>query len=95
MAIINNTRKGWLTVALASALILGACADKEPVTTADETAMDAQVAVEQGENRVGSADPLSSDGVAVAGADDDVAVATADDADILDGSESEEHISTY
>ena len=38
---------------------------------------------------------MVGDDVAVASADDDVAVATVDDADVLDGSESEEHISTY
>ena len=42
-----------------------------------------------------SDDPLVNDDVAVATADDDVAIATADDSEILDGSESEEHVSTY
>lgn len=36
----------------------------------------------------------ANDGMAV-GENDDVAVATADDAEVLDGTESEEHISTY
>jgi len=40
-------------------------------------------------------DDVVGDDVAVASADNDVAVATVDDADVLDGSESEEHVSTY
>ncbi len=36
----------------------------------------------------------TNDGMAV-GENDDVGVATADDAEVLDGTESEEHISTY
>ena len=93
-----STRKTWLFASLAAAaLTLGACADKEPVTTEDETTIDAQTTVEQ------EAIAENMDDVAVASADesmvvgdnDDVAVATADDSEILDGSESEEHVSTY
>ncbi len=105
------TYKNWLYVSLAAAaLTLGACADKKPVATEDEVNVDAQTSVEQEATGVSNADtindPMASDGVAVASGDmtnDDVAVATAeddsaagiDDSDILDGSESEEHISTY
>lgn len=47
-----------------------------------------------------SNDPLVNDDVAIAGANDDVGIATADDYDvdeseILDGTETEEHVSTY
>jgi hypothetical protein len=52
-----------------------------------QTVDDAQTQVEQ--------EATGVDDVAVASADDDVAVATVDDADVLDGSESEEHVSTY
>lgn len=104
------TYKHWLYVSLAAvALTLGACADKEPVATEDEVNIDAQTSVEQEAIGVTDADtvndPMDSDGVAVASEDtmnDDVAVASAedgiadvDDSEILDGSESEEHVSTY
>ena len=68
-----------------------------------EPAADAQTPVEN--NATGVATANSTDDVAVASADandgmavsenDDVAVATADDVEVLDGTESEEHISTY
>lgn len=100
----NDTRKKWLYATLAAAtLTLGACADKEATTAEDSTATDAQAEVEQGATDVSTADKATEDDVAVASADDnamvvgnndDVAVATADD-DVLDGSEEEEHVSTY
>ena len=104
------THKNWLYMSLAAAaLTLGACADKEAPINDDKTAMDAQVEVEQGGAGVTNADttkhPMESDDVAVASEDmtnDDVAVASAedgvavgvDDSEMLDGSESEEHVST-
>ncbi|MBO1530359.1 hypothetical protein J3492_03920 [Psychrobacter sp. F1192] len=99
MTIIKKpTQKNWLYVSVAAAaLMLGACADKEPVATEEETTIDAQTTVEQ------EAIAEDTDDVAVASADesmvvgdnDEVAVATADDSEVLDGSESEEHVSTY
>lgn len=110
MVIKNNASKNWLTVGLiAAALSVSACGKKDepPVETAP--AVDAQTPVE--ENATGVATAGSSDDIAVASADgsvdansseamvvgenDDVAVATAEDAEMLDGTESEEHISTY
>lgn len=98
----NDTRKKWLYATLAAAtLMLGACADKEATTAEADTATDAQVEVEQDATGVSTADKTNE--VAVASADDeamavgnndDVAVATADD-DVLDGSEEQEHVSTY
>ncbi len=111
--------KKWLYASLvAAALTLGACADKEAPMSEDETAMDAQVEVEQGATSVANDDTMVNDDVAVASDDmdmdmasdantdmmnDDVAVAEADDgvavgvddSEMLDGSESEEHVSTY
>lgn len=111
--------KKWLYASLAAAaLTLGACADNEAPMSEDETAMDAQVEVEQGATNVASDDTMVNDDVAVASEDmdmdmasdantdmmnDDVAVAEADDgvavgaddSEMLDGSESEEHVSTY
>jgi len=92
----------------AAALTLSACADKEAPMSEDETAMDAQVEVEQGvtgvdDVAVASEDmdmasdantDMMNDDVAVAEADDGVAVGV-DDSEMLDGSESEEHVSTY
>lgn len=98
----KSVHKKWLLGAIAAAaLTLGACADKNetPMTDAEPTA-DAQTPVEQAETGVATADMPSND-VAVATADpmdpanDDVAVATADDTEVLDGTESEEHVSTY
>lgn len=107
MAIFNDktdTRKKWLYATLAAAtLTLGACADKEAATVEDGTASDAQSEVEQGAIDVSTAEGATENDVAVASADDeamavgnndDVAVATADD-EMLDGSEQEEHVSTY
>ncbi|OXL24092.1 hypothetical protein [Psychrobacter sp. DAB_AL32B] len=98
--------KSWLTVGLvAVALTVSACGKKEEAPIEAAPAVDAQTAVE--EEATGVATAGSSDDIAVASADanandgmvvgsnDDVAVATADDAEIMDGSESEEHISTY
>jgi len=109
--------KKWLYASLAAAaLTLSACADKEAPMSEGETAMDAQVEVEQGVTGVASNDTMANDDVAVASEDmdmasdantdmmnDDVAVAEADDgvavsvddSEMLDGSESEEHVSTY
>ena len=73
-----------------------------------EPTADAQTAVE--DEATGVATAGSNDDVAVAsandsaantnesmvvGENDDVAVATADEAEVLDGTESEEHVSTY
>ena len=107
----KSTYKKWLCVSLAAAtLSLGACADKGAATTEDDPKADAQTSVEQEASGIASAnDPSMKDDVAIASdantamAGDDVAVASADDAvaegiddsDILDGSETEEHVSTY
>lgn len=104
MAIKNKTYKNWLTVGLvAAALSVSACGKKDEAPMDVEPAADAQMPVEN--NATGVATANSTDDVAVASADandgmavsenDDVAVATADDAEVLDGTESEEHISTY
>lgn len=100
----NDTRKKWLYATLAAAaLTLSACADKEAATVEDGTASDAQSEVEQSATGVSTADKSIENDVAIAtadndamavGSDDDVAVATADD-EVLDGSEQEEHVSTY
>lgn len=105
--------KKWLYASVAaSALALSACADNETPAIEDETAMDAQVEVEQGATNVDDDTAMAaSEDTAYASDDmpsedsdmmnDDVAVATAgesevaDDSEILDGSESEEHVSTY
>lgn len=104
MAIKNKAYKNWLTVGLvAAALSVSACGKKEEAPMDVEATADAQTPVEN--NATGVATANSTDDVAVASADandgmavsenDDVAVATADDAEVLDGTESEEHISTY
>ena len=98
----NTTRKSLLTVGLvAAALTLGACGKKEEAPMETDPAVDAQTAVEDeatGVATVGEDDDIAvasaDDGMAV-GSNDDVAVATADDAEVLDGTESEEHVSTY
>ncbi len=102
-----TTPKLWLFAALAvSALTLGACEDKGSKTSEDDPNYDVQTEIEQeatgvdeveqvteGVNSTGiSDDPLVNDDVAT---DDDVATATVDDSEVLDGSESEEHVSTY
>ena len=107
----KSTYKKWLCLSVvAAALSLGACADKGAATTEDDPTEDAQTSVEQEASGVASAnDPSMNDDVAVASdtdsamAGDDVAVASADgtvvegvdDAEMLDGSETEEHVSTY
>ena len=107
MAIRNDTidntmRKSLLAVGLvAAALTLGACGKKEEAPMETAPAVDAQTAVE--DEATGVATAGEDDDIAVASADDgmavgsndDVAVATADDAEVLDGTESEEHVSTY
>ena len=109
MAIENKTYKNWLTVGLvAAALSVSACGKKDEAPMDVEPTADAQTAVE--DEATGVATAGSNDDVAVAsandsaantnesmvvGENDDVAVATADDAEILDGTESEEHVSTY
>ncbi len=99
----SGAYKNWLGVGLvAAALTLSACGKKDepPVETAP--AVDAQTSVE--DEATGVATAGSADDVAVATADndmavssteDDVAVATADDAEMMDGTESEEHVSSY
>lgn len=100
MVTTNKTIKSWMTVGLvASALALSACGkqDETPMETEAETTVDAQTPVED------NATASDSDDIAVASADegmdvtnnDDVAVATAEDADMLDGTEDSEHVSTY
>lgn len=86
----NTTYKLGLAAVAALAVTLSACAEQEKSLEepdAMQTVDDAQTQVEQ--------EATGVDDVAVASADDDVAVATVDDADVLDGSESEEHVSTY
>ncbi len=98
----NTMRKNWLTVGLvAAALTLGACGKKDEAPMETASAVDAQTAVEEEATGVaiaGAGDDIAvasaNDGMAV-GNNDDVAVATADDAEVLDGTESEEHVSTY
>ena len=93
--------KLWLCATLSAvALTVSACGKKDDAPVQTEPTVDAQTAVEDSATGVATAN--SADGIAVASADDkvvsnndDVAIATADDAEILDGSESEEHVSTY
>ena len=109
MAIENKAYKNWLTVGLvAAALSISACGKKDEAPMDVEPTADAQTAVE--DEATGVATAGSNNDVAVAsandsaantnesmvvGENDDVAVATADDAEVLDGTESEEHVSTY
>lgn len=109
MAIENKTYKNWLTVGLvAAALSISACGKKDEAPMDVEPTADAQTAVE--DEATGVATAGSNDDVVVAsandsaantnesmvvGENDDVAVATADEAEVLDGTESEEHVSTY
>ncbi len=109
MAIENKTYKNWLTVGLvAAALSISACGKKDEAPMDVEPTADAQTAVE--DEATGVATAGNNDDVAVAsandsaantnesmvvGENDDVAVATADEAEVLDGTESEEHVSTY
>ena len=109
MAIENKTYKNWLTVGLvAAALSISACGKKDEAPMDVEPTADAQTAVEDEATGVATAGSNDDVGVAsandsaantnesmVVGENDDVAVATADDAEILDGTESEEHVSTY
>ena len=99
----SGVHKNWLGVGLvAVALTLSACGKKDEPPVETTPAADAQTAVEDEATGVATAGS-SADDVAVASADndmavsstDDVAVATADDAEVLDGTESEEHVSTY
>ena len=85
--------------------------DEPVAAEADSTAQSstAQPSVEQAQagTDVGTATnaPVMNDNVAVAsandgmatadGANDDIAVATADDTEVMDGTETEEHVSTY
>ena len=86
---------------VAAALTLSACGKKDEAPIETAPAADAQTAVE--EEATGVATAGNSDDVAVATADndmavsstDDVAVATADDAEMMDGTGSEEHVSSY
>ena len=106
MAIEENAYKNWLTIGLvAAALSISACGKKDEAPMDVEPTADAQTAVE--DEATGVATAGSTDDVAIAsangsnnegmavGKNDDVAVATADDAEVLDGTESEEHVSTY
>ncbi|MGM8870142.1 hypothetical protein ACS8E3_00455 [Psychrobacter sp. 2Y5] len=105
----KSTYKLGLCAAAAFTLTLSACSDKGAATTEEDPTLDPQTQVEQEATGVDdvaqvtegvnsadiSDDPMVNDDVAVASADDDIAIATVDDADVLDGSESEEHVSTY
>jgi predicted small lipoprotein YifL len=108
MTKVLNTRstKLFILPTLVAALFLGACGDKKAATPeADANAQpDAQTQVEQNATAVATDDTahagmdhdtaVAGDDVAVAEAADtgDVAVASGDD--MLDGTETEEHIST-
>ncbi|WP_413189945.1 hypothetical protein [Psychrobacter sp. AT9] len=98
MATKQYAYKNWLTVGLvAGALALSACGKKDESPMETEPAVDAQTAVEESATASSSDDiaiASADDGMAV-GANDDVAVATADDSEVLDGTESSEHVSTY
>lgn len=70
--------------------------DAQTPVEQEATGVDDVEQVAEGVNSADTSDdPLVNDNVAIATADDDVAIATADDSEVLDGSESEEHISTY
>ena len=95
----KKSKQAWVYASLtAAAWILGGCADKDSATSADDPNADVQTTIEQEATGVDDAattdDVVVTDDVAVATDDDDVAVATAED-EVLDGSESEEHVSTY
>lgn len=104
----KSTPKLWLLATFAaSTLLLSACEDKGSKTSENDPTYDAQTEIEQeatgvddvaqvneNVNSVAIDDPLVNDEVAVAG-DDDIGIATVDDSEVLDGSESSEHISTY
>ena len=109
MAIENKAYKNWLTGGLvAAALSISACGKKDEAPMDVQPTADAQTAVE--DEATGVATAGNNDDIAVAsandsaantnesmvvGENDDVAVATADEAEVLDGTESEEHVSTY
>ena len=96
---------------VAAALSISACGKKDEAPMDVQPTADAQTAVEDeatGVATAGSNDDVAvasaNDGVntnannneaMAVGPNDDVAVATADDAEVIDGTESEEHISTY
>ena len=96
---------------VAAALSISACGKKDEAPMDVEPTADAQTTVEDeatGVATAGSNDDVAvasaNDGVntnannneaMAVGPNDDVAVATADDAEVIDGTESEEHISTY
>lgn len=106
----HSRPKAMLLVSLAAAILtLSACGKKDepPMETAPETTAQPSVEQAQAGTDVGVATdaPVMNDDVAVAsandgiatadGMNDDVAIASADDSDMMDGTESEEHISTY
>lgn len=101
--------KPLLLVAFASVMLtLSACADKGAATTQDDPKADAQTAVEQEATGVNDVEQVTED-VNSAVVDDslvvDPAIAENDatvvttgeiaDSEILDGTETEEHVSTY
>ncbi|WP_350561359.1 hypothetical protein [Psychrobacter sp. CAL346-MNA-CIBAN-0220] len=103
----SSMSRKWLYMSLAAAaLTLSACADKGAATTEEDPSVDAQSTVEQQATGVASADtsnkpmsnddmanePMASDDIGIATADEGVAI---DDSEVLDGSETEEHVSTY
>ncbi len=106
----NHKKLLFITLA-ATALTLSACGKKNDPALEGEPAVEAQTSVEQEATGVATADASNGVAVASAddgradeglAVDSDadlmngnVGVATADESEILDGSESEEHISTY
>lgn len=104
----SNHKKLLLITLATAALTLSACGKKDTPVTEGEPAVDAQTSAEQVETGVASADDVAvasaDEGLAVDTdadlMDSDVGVASADDvavddSEVMDGSETEEHISTY
>ena len=98
----SGAYKNWLGVGLvAAALTLSACGKKDEPPVKTSPAVDAQTGVEDEATSVATAGSADDVAVATAGNDmavnstDDIAVATADDAEVMDGTESAEHVSSY
>lgn len=111
VAQVSLIKKLLLASVAAAALTLSACADPDSATTQDDvdavadpqtqieqeaTSVDDVVQVEEDINSVETdEDPMAVDPVVAEG---DATIVTTDevaDADMLDGTESEEHVSTY
>ena len=98
-----TSHKKLLFVTLAAAVLtLSACGKKETPVTEGEPAVDAQASVEQ----QGTAEAAAvHDDIAVASANEGVAttdmpngdagVSAVNDSEVMDGSKTEEHVSTY